>query len=60
MHYYSNNSLSLAVTEVLDNVFLLEECPHDWLFPQCFAVVSFTLCFAKANFWMWVNVINEL
>ena len=46
MHYYSNNSLSFAVTEVPDNVFLLEECPHDWLFPQCSAVVSFTLCFA--------------
>nr|XP_023908124.1 sterol 3-beta-glucosyltransferase UGT80B1-like [Quercus suber] len=26
-------------TEVPDNVFLLEECPHDWLFPQCSAVV---------------------
>ncbi|XP_061345113.1 sterol 3-beta-glucosyltransferase UGT80B1 [Gastrolobium bilobum] len=25
--------------EVSDNVFLLEECPHDWLFPQCSAVV---------------------
>lgn len=33
-----------AVTEVSDNVFLLEECPHDWLFPQCSAVVSFNLC----------------
>lgn len=22
-----------------DNVFLLEDCPHDWLFPQCSAVV---------------------
>lgn len=27
------------LTEVSDNVFLLEECPHDWLFPQCSAVV---------------------
>ncbi|XP_050212630.1 sterol 3-beta-glucosyltransferase UGT80B1 [Mercurialis annua] len=26
-------------TEVPDNVFLLEDCPHDWLFPQCAAVV---------------------
>ncbi|KAL5714918.1 sterol 3beta-glucosyltransferase [Ranunculus cassubicifolius] len=25
--------------EVSDNVFLLEDCPHDWLFPQCAAVV---------------------
>ncbi|KAK7343742.1 hypothetical protein VNO77_12745 [Canavalia gladiata] len=25
--------------EFPDNVFLLEECPHDWLFPQCSAVV---------------------
>ncbi|KAL4276328.1 hypothetical protein AHAS_Ahas20G0196200 [Arachis hypogaea] len=27
------------VTEVPDNVFLLEGCPHDWLFPQCSAMV---------------------
>ncbi|XLR00729.1 hypothetical protein S83_066927, partial [Arachis hypogaea] len=27
-----------AVTEVPDNVFLLEGCPHDWLFPQCSAM----------------------
>ncbi|KAK9903642.1 hypothetical protein M0R45_001065 [Rubus argutus] len=27
------------VTEVSDSVFLLEDCPHDWLFPQCSAVV---------------------
>ncbi|KAL5776625.1 hypothetical protein ACOSP7_009551 [Xanthoceras sorbifolium] len=27
------------VMEVLDNIFLLEDCPHDWLFPQCSAVV---------------------
>ncbi|BAT94317.1 hypothetical protein VIGAN_08090800 [Vigna angularis var. angularis] len=27
------------LTELSDNVFLLEECPHDWLFPQCSAVV---------------------
>ncbi|KDO83748.1 hypothetical protein CISIN_1g0064121mg, partial [Citrus sinensis] len=26
-------------TEVPDNIFLLEDCPHDWLFPQCSAVV---------------------
>ncbi|CAK9154145.1 unnamed protein product [Ilex paraguariensis] len=25
--------------EIPDNVFLLENCPHDWLFPQCSAVV---------------------
>ncbi|XWS15274.1 hypothetical protein CRYUN_Cryun35bG0081300 [Craigia yunnanensis] len=28
-----------AVTEVPENVFLLEDCHHDWLFPQCSAVV---------------------
>ncbi|CAL0328576.1 unnamed protein product [Lupinus luteus] len=28
-----------SLEEVADNVFLLEECPHDWLFPQCSAVV---------------------
>ncbi|KAG6625986.1 sterol 3-beta-glucosyltransferase UGT80B1 isoform X2 [Carya illinoinensis] len=27
------------ITEIPDNIFLLEECPHDWLFPQCSAVV---------------------
>ncbi|XVF37196.1 hypothetical protein REPUB_Repub19eG0125200 [Reevesia pubescens] len=26
-------------TEVPENVFLLKDCPHDWLFPQCSAVV---------------------
>eukprot|EP01018_Ginkgo_biloba_P018514 Gb_40347 [translate_table: standard] len=25
--------------EIPDYVFLLEDCPHDWLFPQCTAVV---------------------
>ncbi|KAF3445501.1 hypothetical protein FNV43_RR10677 [Rhamnella rubrinervis] len=25
--------------EVSENIFLLEDCPHDWLFPQCSAVV---------------------
>jgi len=38
------------VTEVSDNVFLLEECPHDWLFPQCSAVVSFNLSFLVGLF----------
>ncbi|KAI5400145.1 hypothetical protein KIW84_065174 [Lathyrus oleraceus] len=27
------------LAEISDDVFLLEECPHDWLFPQCSAVV---------------------
>ncbi|CAA2989377.1 sterol 3-beta-glucosyltransferase UGT80B1 [Olea europaea subsp. europaea] len=26
-------------TEIPDDVFLLVDCPHDWLFPQCSAVV---------------------
>uniref|UniRef100_A0A803LHZ6 Uncharacterized protein n=1 Tax=Chenopodium quinoa TaxID=63459 RepID=A0A803LHZ6_CHEQI len=26
-------------SELPDDVFLLENCPHDWLFPQCSAVV---------------------
>ncbi|XVF39067.1 hypothetical protein PTKIN_Ptkin01aG0006000 [Pterospermum kingtungense] len=26
-------------TGVPENVFILEDCPHDWLFPQCSAVV---------------------
>ncbi|KAK8552349.1 hypothetical protein V6N13_120755 [Hibiscus sabdariffa] len=25
--------------EVTENIFLQEDCPHDWLFPQCSAVV---------------------
>ncbi|CAH8356805.1 unnamed protein product [Eruca vesicaria subsp. sativa] len=29
------------LAEVPENVFLLEDCPHDWLFPQCSAVVIF-------------------
>ncbi|XP_039056208.1 sterol 3-beta-glucosyltransferase UGT80B1 isoform X2 [Hibiscus syriacus] len=27
------------LAEVTENIFLLEDCPHDWLFPQCSAVV---------------------
>ncbi|PON43498.1 UDP-glucuronosyl/UDP-glucosyltransferase [Parasponia andersonii] len=27
------------ITDVPVDVFLLEDCPHDWLFPQCSAVV---------------------
>ncbi|KAI3464675.1 hypothetical protein Pfo_021338 [Paulownia fortunei] len=26
-------------SNIPDNIFLLEDCPHDWLFPQCSAVV---------------------
>uniref|UniRef100_A0A1D1Z4J3 Sterol 3-beta-glucosyltransferase n=1 Tax=Anthurium amnicola TaxID=1678845 RepID=A0A1D1Z4J3_9ARAE len=29
----------LVVQEAPDEVFLIEDCPHDWLFPQCAAVV---------------------
>lgn len=28
-----------TLPEVPNDVFLLEDCPHDWLFPQCSAVV---------------------
>ncbi|GMP79831.1 hypothetical protein CsSME_00035193 [Camellia sinensis var. sinensis] len=28
-----------TLPEVSDSVFPLEDCPHDWLFPQCLAVV---------------------
>lgn len=38
------------MAEVSDDVFLLDECPHDWLFPQCSAVVSFNLCFLVGLF----------
>lgn len=27
------------ITEIPESIFLLEECPHDWLFPHCSAVV---------------------
>ncbi|KAL8167350.1 hypothetical protein V2J09_008849 [Rumex salicifolius] len=27
------------VSDLPDNIFLIENCPHDWLFPQCSAVV---------------------
>lgn len=30
----------LSVVDVPENVFLIEDCPHDWLFPQCSAVVN--------------------
>jgi hypothetical protein len=30
----------LAVAEPKDSVYLLDNCPHDWLFLQCKAVVS--------------------
>ncbi|GKU90684.1 hypothetical protein SLEP1_g4648 [Rubroshorea leprosula] len=35
----TTKSSQYEVTEVPENVFLLEDCPHDWLFPQCSAVV---------------------
>ncbi|KAF7812801.1 sterol 3-beta-glucosyltransferase UGT80B1 isoform X1 [Senna tora] len=36
----TNNSQQRSrIPEVPENIFLLEECPHDWLFPQCSAVV---------------------
>ncbi|XP_057987140.1 sterol 3-beta-glucosyltransferase UGT80B1 isoform X2 [Hevea brasiliensis] len=40
-------------TEVLDTVFLLEDCPHDWLFPQCAAVCPTTVVpfFGDQFFW---------
>lgn len=31
---------SLAVPEVPENIYLVSDCPHDWLFPRCAAVVS--------------------
>ncbi|KAH0906045.1 hypothetical protein HID58_037872 [Brassica napus] len=27
------------LVDVPENVFLIEDCPHDWLFPQCSAVI---------------------
>ncbi|KAH9618974.1 hypothetical protein KSS87_016978 [Heliosperma pusillum] len=31
--------LLFRASEVSGDVFLLEDCPHDWLFPQCAAVI---------------------
>uniref|UniRef100_A0A1J3DLL6 sterol 3beta-glucosyltransferase n=1 Tax=Noccaea caerulescens TaxID=107243 RepID=A0A1J3DLL6_NOCCA len=31
--------LGNLAAEVPENVFLVEDCPHDWLFPQCSAVI---------------------
>lgn len=28
-----------VLSDIPDHIFLLENCPHDWLFPQCSAVV---------------------
>lgn len=28
-----------TLPEIPDSIFALEDCPHDWLFPQCLAVV---------------------
>ncbi|RVW48964.1 Sterol 3-beta-glucosyltransferase UGT80B1 [Vitis vinifera] len=39
--------------EVPDYVFLLEECPHDWLFPRCSAVVSCILSCLGSSWWRW-------
>lgn len=36
--------LSLAVPgPTPDNVYLLSDCPHDWLFPRCAAVVRISI-----------------
>ncbi|KAL2894268.1 Sterol 3-beta-glucosyltransferase UGT80B1, partial [Bienertia sinuspersici] len=42
-----------AVSEVPDHIFLLENCPHDWLFPQCSAVCPTTVVpfFGDQFFW---------
>ena len=34
-----------VVKEINDEVFPIEECPHEWLFPRCAAVVSQPLFF---------------
>ncbi|KAK9167307.1 hypothetical protein Scep_002498 [Stephania cephalantha] len=28
----------IVVLQASDNIFVIEDCPHDWLFPQCAAV----------------------
>ncbi|RZR99288.1 hypothetical protein BHM03_00028803 [Ensete ventricosum] len=42
-----------AVSEVPVDVYLLGDCPHDWLFPQCSAVVSFQI--HGSSWWGWDN-----
>ncbi|KOM55467.1 hypothetical protein LR48_Vigan10g135900 [Vigna angularis] len=41
------------LAEVPENVFVLEECPHDWLFPQCSALCPTTIVpfFGDQFFW---------
>jgi hypothetical protein len=36
-------SISFAGEEHLDFVYLVQDCPHDWLFPKCAAVVRLLL-----------------
>ena len=45
------NPLLCAVTEVPENIFLLTDCPHDWLFPQCAAVVHLSSHLLGKQFW---------
>lgn len=51
MHSIDVNPLLCAVTEVPENIFLLTDCPHDWLFPQCAAVVYLSSHLLGKQFW---------
>lgn len=50
-HSIDVNPLLCAVTEVPENIFLLTDCPHDWLFPQCAAVVHLSSHLLGKQFW---------
>ncbi|KAF5202316.1 Sterol 3-beta-glucosyltransferase [Thalictrum thalictroides] len=46
--------------EVPDNVFLLEDCPHDWLFPQCAAVCPTTIVPFFGDQFFWGDRIHQI
>lgn len=38
------------VAEPKEFVYVLDNCPHDWLFPRCMAVVKYFKCYLFLNF----------
>lgn len=39
--------VTFAVAERQEFVYLVQDCPHDWLFPRCVAVVSCSSCLTE-------------
>ena len=51
------------MAEEKNSVYLLDNCPHDWLFPKCTAVVPAKLFSVEVNCFefkieIWLKVIN--